>query len=115
MHDIKWIREHAGEFDRGLARRGLPPEAEKLIALDVLPALVDPVWDTTRLLDDSGRVGGLIASFTGYRARPALLALLALALYWSLLWMFLKRSGARSAAMAPVRPAVDTMPRAGRN
>ena len=34
MHDIKWIREHAGEFDRGLARRGLPPEAEKLIALD---------------------------------------------------------------------------------
>ena len=56
---------------------------EKLIALDVLPALVDPVWDTTRLLDDSGRVGGLIASFTGYRARPALLPLLALALYWS--------------------------------
>ena len=54
---------------------------EKLIALDVLPALVDPVWDTSRLLDDSGRVGGLIASFTGYRARPALLPLLALAAY----------------------------------
>jgi high-affinity iron transporter len=88
---------------------------EKLIALDVLPALVDPVWDTTRLLDDSGRVGGLIASFTGYRARPALLALLALALYWSLVWMFLKRSGARSAAPAPVRAGVDTMPRAERN
>ena len=34
MHDIKWIREHPEEFDRGLARRGLPPEAEKLIALD---------------------------------------------------------------------------------
>ncbi|HWD15239.1 MAG TPA: FTR1 family protein, partial [Casimicrobiaceae bacterium] len=55
---------------------------EKLIALDVLPALVDPVWDTSRLLDDSGRVGGMIASFTGYRARPALLPLLALAAYW---------------------------------
>jgi len=25
MHDIKWIREHAEEFDRGLARRGHPP------------------------------------------------------------------------------------------
>jgi seryl-tRNA synthetase len=34
MHDIKWIREHEEEFDRGLARRGLPPEAGKLIALD---------------------------------------------------------------------------------
>jgi len=34
MHDIKWIREHPDEFDRGLARRGLAPEAAKLIALD---------------------------------------------------------------------------------
>ena len=42
---------------------------EKLIALDVLPDIVDPVWNTTWLLDDSGRLGGLIASFTGYRSR----------------------------------------------
>src|SRR6478609_4827953 len=34
MHDIKWIREHEEEFDRGLARRGLPPESKRLIALD---------------------------------------------------------------------------------
>jgi seryl-tRNA synthetase len=34
MHDIKWIREHAEEFDRGLARRGHPPAAQMLIALD---------------------------------------------------------------------------------
>ena len=34
MHDSKWIREHAEEFDRGLARRGHPPAAQKLIALD---------------------------------------------------------------------------------
>src|SRR3954465_13063772 len=34
MHDIKWIREHEEEFDRGLVRRGLPPESRKLIALD---------------------------------------------------------------------------------
>jgi seryl-tRNA synthetase len=34
MHDIKWIRAHEEEFDRGLARRGLPPEAGNLIALD---------------------------------------------------------------------------------
>jgi seryl-tRNA synthetase len=34
MHDIRWIREHAEEFDRGLARRGHPPAAQELIALD---------------------------------------------------------------------------------
>jgi seryl-tRNA synthetase len=34
MHDIKWIRENPGAFDRGLARRGLPGEAKKLIELD---------------------------------------------------------------------------------
>jgi seryl-tRNA synthetase len=34
MHDIRWIRENAAEFDRGLARRGLAPEADKLLAID---------------------------------------------------------------------------------
>jgi seryl-tRNA synthetase len=34
MYDIKWIRENAEDFDRGLKRRGLEPQAEKLLALD---------------------------------------------------------------------------------
>src|SRR5215470_11827378 len=34
MHDIRWIREHPEDFDRGLARRGLPGESPELIALD---------------------------------------------------------------------------------
>src|SRR5256714_2175546 len=34
MHDIKWIREHAEEFDRALGRRGHPPVARTVIALD---------------------------------------------------------------------------------
>ena len=34
MHDIKWIRENPEAFDRALARRGLPGESAKLIALD---------------------------------------------------------------------------------
>src|SRR5437763_10860716 len=34
MHDIKWIREHAEEFDRSLARRGLRGEANRLIEWD---------------------------------------------------------------------------------
>ena len=34
MHDIKAIRDNPQAFDKGLARRGLPPCAELLIALD---------------------------------------------------------------------------------
>jgi seryl-tRNA synthetase len=34
MHDIRFIREHPDAFDRGLARRGLAPEATRLIELD---------------------------------------------------------------------------------
>jgi high-affinity iron transporter len=65
---------------------------DKLIALDVLPSLVDPMWDTSRLLDDSSRFGGLIAALTGYRARPALLPLLLLAVYWAAIATLLRRS-----------------------
>lgn len=75
---------------------------EKLIALDVVPALVDPVWDSSWILDDSGRLGGLIASFTGYRSRPALLPLLALAAYWIIVWMSLGRSS-RASAKTPAK------------
>ena len=34
MHDIKWIRDNPDAFDRGLARRGLPGEAKRLIEID---------------------------------------------------------------------------------
>jgi seryl-tRNA synthetase len=34
MFDPKWIRENADAFDRGLRRRGLPPESAGVIALD---------------------------------------------------------------------------------
>ena len=34
MHDIRWIRDNPEAFDRALARRGLEPQAQRLIALD---------------------------------------------------------------------------------
>jgi seryl-tRNA synthetase len=34
MHDIRWIREHPGQFDRGLERRGLEPMAGDLLLRD---------------------------------------------------------------------------------
>src|SRR5689334_18463811 len=34
MFDLKWIRENPGAYDRGLARRGLPPAAAAILDLD---------------------------------------------------------------------------------
>src|SRR5262245_32218107 len=34
MHDLRWLRDHPAEFDRGLLRRGLPPHSEQILALD---------------------------------------------------------------------------------
>src|SRR5215467_3637862 len=34
MHDLKWIRDHSTEFDRGLIRRGLPARSEEILTLD---------------------------------------------------------------------------------
>lgn len=34
MHDIRAIRANPAGFDAGMARRGLPPAAERLISLD---------------------------------------------------------------------------------
>jgi seryl-tRNA synthetase len=34
MHDLKWIREHPTDFDKGLARRGLPAISSEILAKD---------------------------------------------------------------------------------
>ncbi|MBV8890149.1 MAG: serine--tRNA ligase [Alphaproteobacteria bacterium] len=34
MHDLRWIRDHPAEFDRGLERRGLPQCADQVLTLD---------------------------------------------------------------------------------
>jgi seryl-tRNA synthetase len=34
MHDIKWVRDNPAAFDRALARRGLPPQAGRLVEID---------------------------------------------------------------------------------
>jgi len=64
---------------------------EKSIALGIVPPLVDPLWDSTRILDDSSRVGGLVAALTGYRARPALVPLVVLFAYWIVVSVSLRR------------------------
>jgi len=71
---------------------------DQLIDVQLLPVIVAQVWDTSRLLDDGSMLGGLVSSFTGYRARPALLNLIVFAAYWlAIRWMM--RPG-RAAATA---------------
>lgn len=66
-----------------LAAGLLISSVEKMIGFGWLPALADPVWDSSFLLDDSAKVGNLVASLTGYRAHPALTLVLAYAAYWA--------------------------------
>jgi len=75
-----------------LAGALLVSAVDKLIGLGVVPPLVDPTWDTSAVIDDSSRAGGLLAAFTGYRARPALLSMLVLAAYWATIVTLLRRS-----------------------
>lgn len=67
----------------GLLSAGL----NKLIALGYLPPLIAQVWNTSWLLRDDSVLGALLGAFVGYRSRPSLLEVLALALYLpAMLW-----------------------------
>ncbi|OZI24908.1 FTR1 family iron permease [Bordetella genomosp. 7] len=66
---------------------------DRLISLGVLPTLIDPVWDSSGLLDDSSGIGKVLADFAGYRAYPALISVLLWAAYWALAWTLLRRAG----------------------
>lgn len=57
--------------------------AERLIGMGWLPALIEPLWDSSALLDDATPGGRLFASLVGYRAQPSLMLLLIYAAYWS--------------------------------
>jgi high-affinity iron transporter len=74
---------------------------EKLIDLEWLPPLVEPLWDTSALLDDAGGLGGIVAAFTGYRAQPSLTIVLVYFAYWAVVWLLM----ARSNRAQPGRPA----------
>lgn len=66
---------------------------DNLVALDVLPSLSGRLWDTSGILPDGGPVGGLVAALTGYRAKPKLMEVLALAVYWlAMLWLLRPRA-----------------------
>lgn len=70
---------------------------DRMIALEWLPPLLDPVWDSSAIIDDAKGIGRLLASFVGYRARPSGILLLALAAYWTFAFLRLRNDGRRAA------------------
>ncbi|QKH34194.1 FTR1 family protein [Achromobacter pestifer] len=73
---------------------------DHLISLDVLPTIVDPVWDSSWLLSDSTGVGKILADFAGYRALPALTSVLLWVAYWIIVWALLRWVGGKPAKAA---------------
>ena len=48
----------------------------RLVTIGVLPPLVSQVWDTSHILNEHNLMGGFMADFFGYRARPSLIVVL---------------------------------------
>jgi high-affinity iron transporter len=86
----------AGLFETGV---------DKLIDMEVLPVVINQVWDTSRILDDSSTFGSLVATLTGYRAHPAGMNLIAYAVYWFVIYLLMRRSNKGMAQKAASRPA----------
>ena len=70
---------------------------DRMIGMDWLPPLLDPVWDSSALLDDGRGAGRLLADFLGYRARPSATLLVAYALFWTFVLLRLGRAPKASA------------------
>ena len=75
-----------------LAGSLLVSATDRMISLEVLPTLMDPVWDSSWLLGTTGGLGKLLADFTGYRAYPALSQLLIWLTYWAVVAWMLRRA-----------------------
>jgi high-affinity iron transporter len=65
---------------------------EKLIGLEWLPPLYEPLWDSAVVLDGASPLGSLVAAFTGYRAQPSLTVVLVYLGYWTLVWLLAARA-----------------------
>lgn len=74
---------------------------DRMIGMDWLPALADPLWDASGILSDAGGAGRFLADFVGYRARPAATLVIAVAAFWAYaLWRMaqIDRAGRVAAA-----------------
>ncbi len=63
----------------------------KLVAAGFVPGLIEPVWNTSWLLDEGRMVGSLVKGLFGYRSSPSLIQLLVYLAYFPLVYLILRR------------------------
>ena len=68
---MRWIFAATGVLVLFLAAGMASQAARFLIQADVLPSLVEPLWDTSALVPENSAVGTVLHSLVGYDARPA--------------------------------------------
>ncbi|MDI7048082.1 hypothetical protein QMN58_31770, partial [Escherichia coli] len=78
---------------------------DKLIDKEILPTIVGQMWNSSAILDDSSTFGSLVATLTGYRAHPALMNLIAYAVYWLVVYLLVRRANRKPAQQAAGRAA----------
>jgi high-affinity iron transporter len=65
---------------------------DHLYGLGLIPSLGGTVWDSSFLLDDTTRFGGLVSALTGYRSQPDVVSIVVFAAYWALVLWGLSRA-----------------------
>jgi len=84
--------------------------AENLVAIEVLPPLVDPLWDTSSWLPQSGVVGSLLHVLAGYNDHPTGIQILIFVLVLGLISLLCVRGdpeGRRARHAGPEREVGD--------
>ena len=86
----------------------------RLVASGLVPGIVEPVWDTSWLLNDRSMVGAIVSGLFGYRSHPSLVEVLVYGLYFPVVF-FLVRSRSRDGSEDGNKPGHDSIsPKAGR-
>ncbi len=73
----------------------------RLVMIGALPPIISQVWDTSGLLNEHHMVGGFMADFFGYRARPSLTVVLTTFSYMIVMMLWWLRSHRNSLGTGP--------------
>jgi len=68
---MRWIFAATSALVLFLAAGMASQAASLLVQADILPSLIDPLWDSSMLVSQSSAVGSLLHTLIGYEARPS--------------------------------------------
>lgn len=54
----------------------------RLMQMDLISFGIDPVWDTSWIVNDGGWMGTFLSTLVGYESQPALVVILAASVFW---------------------------------